>query len=100
MRAYLPVAILVAGCTAQPPAERLREQALQAAYEIGQVQMACPDATPTITSTQLVEPTAGGAPGASGREFIYTANVAGCGDTREYVINCHEGDGVCSPSAR
>lgn len=100
MRVCLPIAVLLAGCAAQPAAERLREQALQAAYEMGQVQMACPDATPTITSTQLVEPPAGGVPGASGREFIYTANVAGCGDTREYVINCHEDDGACSPSAR
>ena len=54
---YDGVILLLAGCAAdEPAAERYRGDALQAAYEIGQVQMSCPDATPMITSISAARP--------------------------------------------
>ena len=92
--------LVLAGCAAQPEAERYREQALQAAYEIGQVQMSCPEATPTITSSQTAQPPPNDAQTNQAAQFIYTANVAGCGENREYLIVCREDGNGCTPTAR
>lgn len=99
MRAGLLGGLLLAGCAAQEPAgERYREQALQAAYEIGQIQMSCPEATPTVTSSEIVQPRAdSGTLQPARRE--YTIDVAGCGADRTYLIVCREDGGGCAPAA-
>ena len=101
MRARLMVCLLRAGCAAQEQAtDRYREQALQAAYEIGQVQMSCPEATPTISSSETIQPPANDAQAYPGLQLVYTTNVAGCGASRQYVIVCREDGSGCAPAAR
>lgn len=98
-RSGLLAALLLAGCAApEPAAERDREQALQAAYEIGQIQLSCPDATPSLTSSEIVQP--GGDSGTlQPHRREYTIDVAGCGAQRTYLIVCREDGGGCAPAA-
>lgn len=99
MRVGFSAALLLVGCAGQESAaERYRQQVLQAAYEIGQIQMSCPDATPTITSSETVEPPADPQTfQPPGRE--YTINVAGCGADRTYLVVCREDGSGCAPAA-
>lgn len=91
--------LLLAGCVArEPAADRYREQALQAAYEIGQIQMSCPDATPTVTSSEIVQPQ-GDLGTVQPPQREYTIDVAGCGADRTYLIVCRENGSGCAPAA-
>ena len=78
----------------------LAPAAPQSAYGIGQIQMSCPQATPTITSSQTVEAPAGDAQAGQDSQFVFTAGVAGCGASREYLIVGREGGSGCAPSPR
>lgn len=99
MRVCLTAGLLLAGCAAQEPAaERYREQALQSAYEIGQVEMSCPEATPSMTSSQTVQPKAD-PQGLGLPQHEYTVDVAGCGASRTYLIVCREDGSGCAPAA-
>jgi hypothetical protein len=92
--------LLLAGCAAQEPAtEHYRERALQAAYEIGQIQMSCPSATPSVTSSQTVRPQADSETFQSA-QHEYTIDVAGCGADRTYLIVCREDGSGCAPAAQ
>lgn len=90
--------LTLAGCQGQEPAaERYREKALQSAYEIGQVQMSCPDATPSMTSSQTVQKA--DPQGLALPQHEYTVAVAGCGASRTYLIVCREDGSGCAPAA-
>lgn len=92
--------LALAGCQdPEPPAKRYRDMALQSAYEIGQVELSCPDATPTITSSETVQPTAG-TQSFQAPQLEYTIDVAGCGATRTYLIACRQDGGGCAPTAQ
>jgi hypothetical protein len=92
--------LLPAGCqTDQPPAERYRDMALQSAYEIGQVELSCPDAMPRITSGEAVQPP-DGTQAIQVPQLEYTVDVAGCGATRTYLIVCREDGSGCAPTAQ
>ena len=83
--------MVLGGCQS---GENADAAALQTAYELGQIEMSCPEATPTITSrdpVQPVDPNAQPAP-----RVDYTVNVSGCGESRVYVVTCADGGGPCS----
>lgn len=96
-----PLALLfLAGCRGpESAAERFRDMALQSAYEIGQIEMDCPQATPTITSSAAMQPKADPQAFAV-PQLEYTVDVAGCGATRTYLIMCREDGGGCAPTGR
>ncbi|MGE3294593.1 MAG: hypothetical protein AB7I59_15620 [Geminicoccaceae bacterium] len=81
------------------PTERYRDMALQSAYEIGQVEMSCPEATPRITSGEAVQPP-DGTQAVQIPQLEYTVDVAGCEATRTYLIVCREDGGGCAPTAQ
>ena len=94
VRYAIALALLALGACRgpEPAAERYREQALQAAYEAGQIELSCPEATPRVTAQQVTQP-----PGALGRRFTYTVEVAGCGGDTELLIVCTEDGAPCAP---
>ena len=94
MRHALALALLaLAACQGpEPAAERYRGEALQAAYEAGQIELNCPEAKPRITAQEVTQP-----PDALGRRFTYTVEVAGCGGDTELLIVCTEDGGPCAP---
>lgn len=90
--------LLVAGCQSHDtPTERYRDTALQSAYEIGQIEMDCPEATPTITSGERFEAPPD-PPAFRASQLDYTVEVAGCGASRTYLIVCREDGGGCAPA--
>jgi hypothetical protein len=92
--------LLLAGCQShEPAAERYRDMALQSAYEIGQVEMSCPDATPRINSREAVQPP-DGTQAISVPQLEYTVEVMGCGETRTYLVVCREDGSGCAPTAQ
>lgn len=91
--------LFLAGCQShETPTERYRDMALQSAYEIGQVEMSCPEATPTITSGETVQPPVD-TQDFQAPQLEYTVDVAGCGTTRTYLVVCREDGGGCAPAA-
>ena len=84
--------LILAGCQSKDSADGA---ALQTAYELGQIEMSCPGATPTITSREVVQPVDANAPTAA--RVGYTVSVAGCGESRQYSVTCADGGGPCSP---
>jgi hypothetical protein len=90
--------LVMSGCQShEPAAEHYRDIALQSAYEVGQVEMVCPEATPTVTSSEAMPPTAD-TPAFQALQLEYTVAVEGCGSTRTYLILCREDGSGCAPA--
>ena len=86
--------LILAGCEGSERAvEGHREEALQAAYGTGQIELSCPQATPRITSQQVVQ-----AANAAARRFGFAVDVAGCGGETGLLIVCGEGSAPCAPA--
>jgi hypothetical protein len=84
--------LMLAGCQSKDSADAA---ALQTAFELGQIEMSCPEATPTITSREVVQPVDANAPTVA--RVDYTVSVAGCGESRVYSVTCADSGGSCSP---
>ena len=59
--------------------------------------MSCPDATPSMTSSQTVQKA--DPQGLALPQHEYTVAVAGCGASRTYLIVCREDGSGCAPAA-
>lgn len=91
--ASLLTALSTSGC--QTDAQILaseQETATQTALRRGQFELDCPQATPTILSSNLLQ--AGRYVGYLHAE--YTIGVAGCGQRRTYTVICRVSDSACS----
>ena len=89
----LLAALSTSGC--QTDAQILaseQERATQTALRRGQFELDCPQATPTILSSNLLQ--AGRYVGYLHAE--YTIGVAGCGQRRTYTVICRVSDSACS----
>jgi len=65
--------------------------AMQSALRRGQVELACPQAAPTLLSTSLLEPIAWH----GGERAEYAVAVSGCGKRAVYVSVCQLGSPAC-----
>ncbi|HUL94203.1 MAG TPA: hypothetical protein VLV56_17835 [Burkholderiales bacterium] len=97
MRSLLLASVLLAGLAAagcQSAAQVLsvdQQTAMQTALRRGQFEMACPQATGTVLSSNLLQPIAW-----RGLERSeYTVGVEGCGQRRTYVVVCQLDSPTC-----
>src|SRR5262245_61219569 len=90
------VAVLVCGCASQAQLlDGMQGMAIQTAVSRGQFEMACPEATGTILSREVVQPAIQG-PWLGGiQRAEYTVGVAGCGKRTTFVVICPEGGDGC-----
>jgi hypothetical protein len=96
-RLLVPAAALVAaGCASnQQFLDGKQATAVQAALGRARFEMACPEATGTVISREVVQPVLQG-PLARGPERAeFTVGVSGCGNRATYLVVCPDGSDGC-----
>ena len=85
-------ALVVSGCqSADQMLQSEQGMAIQTATRRGQFELACPQATGTMLSQNLLQPVLW-----NGLERAeYTIGVEGCGQRRTYVVICQIGSPSC-----
>ena len=90
------VALLPLGCATQAKLlDGMQGMAIQTAVSRGQFEMACPNATGTILSREVVQPAIQGPWLGGVQRAEYTVGVAGCGKRTTFVVICPEGGDGC-----
>lgn len=91
----LAVAMLV-GCMSQSQFLTARQSmAMQTAASRGQFELNCPQATPVLLSSEVVQPALQG-PWVNGiQRAEYTIGVEGCNERKTFVVICPEGGDSC-----
>jgi hypothetical protein len=94
LRKLLPIGLLALLAACQSPSQTLADEqtvAMQAAVRRGQFELACPNATGSVLSSNLLQPVL-----FNGLERAeYTIGVAGCGKRAVYVSVCQVGSVAC-----
>ena len=92
----LMAAMAVVGCATQGQfLDSKQTMAMQTAVSRGQFEMNCPEATPTLISREVIQPTLQ-SPWVNGiQRAEYTIGVSGCGQRTTFVVVCPEGGEGC-----
>jgi len=85
----LAIPILLAGCQSGPPfIDKMQATATDMAVRRGQFEMACPAATGTLLSSEMLQPLVNTFRWSGPERAEYTVGVAGCGKQTSYVVIC------------
>ena len=88
--------LAVSACASQAQLlDNMQPMAIQNAEARGRFEMNCPNATATVLSREMVQPTMQGPMiGLGIQRAEYTIGVAGCGVRKTFIVICpEEGDG-------
>ena len=89
-------ALLGAGCATQAQFLQSKQQmAVETAEARGRFDLNCPSATPTLLSSEVVQPALQGPMMQGIQRAEFTIGVAGCGERKTYVVICPEGGEGC-----
>ena len=91
----LIAALTVAGCVSQSQfLDSKQAMAMQTVLNRERFELACPEATGTVLSREVVQPALQGPLMVGLQRAEYTVGVAGCGNRTTFVVICpDEGDG-------
>lgn len=83
------IPVLLAGCQTGPPfIDKMQSAATEMAVRQGQFEMACPAATGTVLSSEMLQPLINTFRWTGPERAEYTIGVAGCGKQTSYVVIC------------
>jgi hypothetical protein len=83
------IPVLLAGCQSGPPfIDKMQPSAMEMAVRRGQFEMACPSATGSMLSSEMLQPLINTFAWSGPQRAEYTVGVSGCGKQTSYVVIC------------